>query len=318
MFKLSVILPTYNPNLDYLRQTLEALKHQSLPSEQWELVLVDNHSTTDFRQEIDLSWHPAAIIVSEWQQGLTFARLKGFASAQAALIVLVDDDNILESHYLERVIQIFAEHPDLGAIGGRSIPSFDGSPTPWSAEFYGNLALRDLGEKPIIEQWESKYPHAAPIGAGMALRAGALARYISVSKEKEHAVPDRVGDALSSGGDNDIILEVLQAGWKVGYFPALSLRHIIPARRTQKEYLGRLCHDTNKSWIMVLEHHHINPWHMFPAWTAPFRKLRAWFSYKAWRSEVHYIKWRGACGLFEGLIRSNKSPHNGGSGITHL
>ena len=39
---ISVIIPSHNPNKLRLERTLHALKQQTLPIDQWELVLVDN------------------------------------------------------------------------------------------------------------------------------------------------------------------------------------------------------------------------------------------------------------------------------------
>ena len=44
--ELSVIICTHNPRLDYLGRVLDALREQTLGKEQWELVVVDNASTS--------------------------------------------------------------------------------------------------------------------------------------------------------------------------------------------------------------------------------------------------------------------------------
>ena len=41
---LSVVICTHNQRKDYLQRTLEALKAQTLPPAQWELLLIDNAS----------------------------------------------------------------------------------------------------------------------------------------------------------------------------------------------------------------------------------------------------------------------------------
>jgi GT2 family glycosyltransferase len=46
---LSVVIPTHNPRQDYLRRVLEALRGQTLPREQWELLVVDNGSRVPLR-----------------------------------------------------------------------------------------------------------------------------------------------------------------------------------------------------------------------------------------------------------------------------
>jgi len=303
---LSVIIPTYNPDLQRLAQTLTALKHQLLSYQSWELLIIDNNSTTGFTDSIDISWHPKCRIIVEPRQGLTYARLKGFAAAKGDVIVMVDDDNILQNDYLNNVITIFEKNQKLGAAGGKSEPLFSAEQPVWLNQFYGNLALRDLGDEMVINQWENKYPAYAPIGAGMAIRKSALKTYIHKISTQVVSVTDRTGTSLSSGGDNDIIIEILKAGWLTGYFPALRLYHIIPAERTKTGYLARLANNTNKSWVELLESHHINPWNKIARWTVPLRKAKAWFTYKAWQSDPNYIRWKGTCGLFDGLAIKTK------------
>ncbi|AYL97255.1 glycosyltransferase [Mucilaginibacter celer] len=299
--RVSVIISTYNPDEKRLAQTLDGLKNQSLAKHEWDLIIIDNNSTNNFHTQLDLSWHPFAQIITETRQGLTYARLRGFNEAVTGIIVMVDDDNVLHTDYLEQVVSIFDQHHQLAAIGGKSLPLFETEPPAWLPEFHHNLALRDPGNDVIIEGWDNKYPDAAPIGAGMGIRYKALKPYIDKIASGKSTIGDRTGSSLSSGGDNDIVLEILKSGWQVGYFPQLQLKHIIPANRMEVAYLARLAHNTNKSWVQLLHHHGINPWQQIkPAGVMP-RKIKAWFSYKAWQSKAAYIKWQGACGMFEGL-----------------
>ena len=298
---LSVIIPTYNPNLQRLSLVLEALKKQTIAVDKWELIIIDNNSTNSTLQHISLSWKVNAKIIQENKQGLTYARLKGFSEAKGEFFILVDDDNLLDEAFLQNVWLIFTNHTDLGALGGKSLPKFESEEQLWLKNFYHSLALRDFGDQPIIETWQNKYPVHAPIGAGMALRKIALNSYINKITIGKSVITDRNGTSLSSGGDNDIILEVIKSGWTTGYFPELVLKHIIPAERLEVSYLARLAKALNKSWVIILANHGINPWPDIPKWTVPLRKLKGWIVYRAWKSEPNYINWKGACGTFEGL-----------------
>ena len=60
---------------------------------------------------------------------------------------------------------------------------------------------------------------------------------------------DRRGNELTSGGDNDIVFCVMQAGWEVAYVPQLSLTHLIPAGRLEAGYLARLNRGIQKSCV---------------------------------------------------------------------
>lgn len=304
---ISIIISTYNPNIQRLRQTIKGLKEQTFPLSNWELIIVDNNSSVKFANQIDLSWHNNSKIIVEDIQGLTYARVRGFQEAKGALIIMVDDDNILENTYLQEVSNVFDRNPALGAFGGKAIPIFEIEPPKWIEYFYGNLALRDLGDNRIIDQWQNCLPSSAPLGAGMAIRKKALNSYIQKINTNNHIISDRKGNSLSSGGDNDIVLEILKSGWQTAYIPTLLLYHLIPKERISWKYLSRLSNDSSKSWIQLLDSHNINPWEKIDSWTVPLRKIKAWFVYKAWLNKVNHIRWRGACGLYEGLAMNKIS-----------
>lgn len=306
--QISVVLPTHNPHRGRLARTLAGLRAQTLPAAQWETVLIDNASTPALEADELAGFAPANLhLVREPQLGLTAARRRGFAESRGEFVVMVDDDNVLAPDYLDQVHALFAAHPKIGALGGKSVGEFE-TPRPawWQPEFDGLIACRDLG--PAVQVCASlfnahtgrnAYPACAPIGAGMALRRAALSAWLT--DPTTSALPDRKGADLSSSGDNDIVLSVLGAGWGVGYFPTLSLTHLIPTGRVQRDYLARLNRGIARSWVQVLHKHAANPWPPIAPWTVPLRKLKAWFAYRAWSGPAASIRWQGACGHFEGL-----------------
>ena len=305
--RLSVVIPTHNPHAGRLRRTLAALRAQTLASATWETLLVDNASRPVVAMDEFAADAPANLrIVRESQLGLTAARRRGFTETRGDCIVIADDDNALAANYLAEVLQLFAEHPQIGALGGKSRPEFETTPPAWVREFDGLIACRDLGEIALISHglWNKRlrrneYPGCAPIGAGMALRREALQSWLADSTSEQ--LSDRRGSELTSGGDNDIILSLMQSGWKVGYFPSLSLTHHIPSSRITRDYLARLNCGIACSWIKVLSKHSACPWAPIPAWTVPLRQAKAWFSYRAWSGPAAYVRWQGACGHLEGL-----------------
>jgi glycosyltransferase involved in cell wall biosynthesis len=310
MLELSVVIPTHNPDAQRLRRTFAGLKAQTLDSEKWEIVLIDNASTDPILPEAFGNDAPVGLrLVDEPQLGLSAARRRGFVEARAPLLVLVDDDNVLAPDYLEHVVRIFSGHPGVGAIGGKSLPDFERAPPAELREFLPLLALRELGCEPIVSRGlrpsgfrSNEYPvGSAPIGAGMAIRSEAARQWLST--EKGDSISDRRGGELSSGGDNDIVLSIMEHGWEVAYFPELVLTHIIPAGRLDEHYLARLNRGIQRSWMQVLTKHQANPWPSIAPWTVPLRKLKAWVTYRAWSSPAAHIRWQGACGHFEGRAR---------------
>jgi glycosyltransferase involved in cell wall biosynthesis len=306
---ISVVIPTHNPNLIRFQRTLEGLRSQSLSCTHWRLIIVNNASThTEAFSECDWSWHPNAQVVYEETPGLTRARIAGIRAVQGDYLVFVDDDNVLDRNYLNHTLEIFQAYPELGVIGGKSLPEFEVEPESWVKDFWTCLALRDLGENIQTYNYKSdqsggkQHPNFAPIGAGMAIRRSLAEYYVNcILSDPLRLALDRTGKSLQSGGDCDINLTVLEAGWAVGYFPQLQLTHLIAANRLTKAYLSRLNYASSRSWIQVLDTHNLRPWSKIPAWSVLPRKIKAFLVYKAWSTPANYIQWRGACGMFEGL-----------------
>lgn len=308
MHRVAVIVPTCSPHPERFDRTLAGLLAQTLPAAEWEAVVVDNTPHLPIDPATVTRLAPHFRVVREPQLGLTFARRAGLQATSAPFVVFVDDDNVIAPEYLAHVVRLFATHDRIGALGGKSVPEFEQPPAPWQAEFFPMLALRDLGAAP---QWSNGlrpagsernvYPSAAPIGAGMALRRTAVEAWLSEAAAS--SLPDRRGDELTSGGDNDIVFSVLESGWQVGYFPELELTHIIPARRLDSAYLARLNRGIQQSWMRVLTKHDANPWPPIASWTLPLRRAKAWFKHRAWAGPAERIRWQGACGHFEGRVR---------------
>jgi GT2 family glycosyltransferase len=303
---LTVIVPAHNPDLGRLRETLLGLRVQTLPADRWEALLVDNASA----HFPDAAWlggcaPPNATVLHESTLGLSAARRRAFRAAAGEFAVLVDDDNVLAPDYLEQALKVFAAHPRVGLAGGRSEPRFETEPPAWSREFFPLLALRDLGGEKISAGLRpagasrNRYPDFAPIGAGMALRRAAWTAWLDAPAS---GLTDRRGGELSSGGDNDLVLRAMAAGWEVGYFPQLALTHLIPSSRLEPAYLARLNRGIQKSWMQVLARHEANPWPPLTGLGASLRRIKAWFTHRPWSSPAARVRWSGACGHFDGRI----------------
>ncbi len=307
---ITVVVCTHNPDPGRLRRTLAGLHAQTLPVACWETVLVDNGSSPPLAAGDEIDPVPRNLrVIREPALGLSHARRCGFTAAQGACAVLVDDDNVLAPDYLAQVLALFSDHPRVGALGGKSLPEWAGAAPDWTREFFPLLALRDLGPQPLISRGlrpdgatRNSYPAFAPIGAGMALRRAAWNAWLERTPNSGPALCDRRGGELTSGGDNDLVLCAMRAGWEVGYFPALSLTHLIPASRLEAEYLSRLNRGIQQSWMQVLAQHDACPWPPLSRSSARLRQFKAWFTHRTWMSPAARIRWQGACGHFEGRI----------------
>lgn len=237
--RASVIVCTHNPRPDYLGRTLEALLAQTLPRDQWELLVIDNASREPLSEHLDLSWHSTSRVVREDSLGLTPARLRSIREAKGELLVFVDDDNVLAPDYLEVAERVANEKPFLGAWSGQSIPEFEKTPPEWTRRYWGNLALREFTD----DQW-SNLPRLAqtmPLGTGLCVRMNVARQYVLLNETGRRSFQlDRTGGSLLSGGDNDLAACACDIGLGVGIITALRLRHLIPPERLTEDYLAKL------------------------------------------------------------------------------
>jgi glycosyltransferase involved in cell wall biosynthesis len=307
--RVSVVICSHNPRPDHLERVLTALATQTLPRQDWELLLIDNASSAALADLYDLSWHDSARHVREDELGVAHARMRGMSEAKADLLVFFDDDNVPDSHYLNNAVQALDADPALGAAGGKLIPSYETAPPPWFASLGISLACCDYGEQPIEMTWpqvdakKRAYPAQAPVTAGLVIRRAAWTAYLEdVRPDPVRIALGRRGQELTSGEDNDIVMCLLGRGWKLAYLPQLRLDHLIPAHRLSPEYLERYAYSSSKTWVQVLDIHGICPWRAIPDWTAPLRKARAYMRFRAWQAVENRIRWRGACGLIDGQV----------------
>lgn len=239
MPEVSVIICAHNPHPDYLRRVLDALKAQTLPKEQWELLLVDNASNEPLASTCNLDWHPMARHIREDELGLTPARLRGIRESTGELLVFVDDDNVLRCDFLAITLQIARDFPFLGAWGGNVEGDFEQQVPEWLKPHLHALAVREVDR----DYWSNYYAdnRSMPFGAGLCARklvATAYARALANRPASRNL--GRKGASLVSGEDIDLALTAYDAGFGTGLFRKLRTTHIIPKGRMTLDYLCRL------------------------------------------------------------------------------
>jgi len=213
--------------------------------------------------------------VREEQLGLTPARLRGIKEADSAVLVFVDDDNVLDSDYLEVVMRLSADWPILGAWGGQIRPEFEVPPPDWTRSYWNLLAIRELSEdrwSNLVDQNET-----TPCGAGLCVRHEVADHYSRiVAGDRRRLDLDRKGGALSSCGDTDLAFVACDMGFGTGLFVALRMTHLIPATRLEEAYLLRLVREIASSGSLLKAIRGNKP-------IEPGRSHRAFQKYVRWR-----------------------------------
>jgi glycosyltransferase involved in cell wall biosynthesis len=234
-----VVIPTHNPRRAALDRVLAALQSQTVPATNWALLIVDNASREDLNSSrLAIDWHPQARVVREERLGLTPARARGFSEAQGDIVVLVDDDNVLDHDYLERVIEIAGAHPFLGTWSGRITLEFEDPSHAPPSQFHSYLTCRECE----TDSWSNDRNHhsSTPWGAGMCVRREVFTQYLhQLNSKPERTKLDLQGQQLVYGGDTDIAYTGCELGLGKGVFTRLHMRHLIPVQRCKAEYLVR-------------------------------------------------------------------------------
>ncbi len=246
----TVVICTFNPRLKVLGRVLDALRSQTEPLENWELLVIDNNSDEPVTECLDVSWHPHGRILREERPGKTFALRLAQREAKSSLIVIVDDDNLLAATYLAEAVRIASDYPFLGAWGGASIGEFETPPPEWLLPHLSFIAVKACSE--LVWSNEPFHDASNPIGAGMCIRKAVAERYAEMlDRDPVRQILGRRGQQLSGGEDTDMAITAIDMGLGVGRFPQLVLTHVIPAGRMSEPYILKLAEESQISSYLL-------------------------------------------------------------------
>jgi glycosyltransferase involved in cell wall biosynthesis len=94
--KLSVIICLYNTDTEYFNECLRSVTESTLPASSYEIVVVDDGSTTDYS---DVLKNYKVIYKKTENRGIFLARLEGIAMSSGEYIVFVDSDDSVSCNY---------------------------------------------------------------------------------------------------------------------------------------------------------------------------------------------------------------------------
>lgn len=210
------------------------------PGIQWEVVVVDNASTDDTVQAASSIWEkvgePAPMrIISEPRLGVGYARYRGIEEAKYEFISFIDDDNWVDSDYVQIGFDVMRRHPDVGACGSLNEAVSDADLPWWFESFHRSYAVGP----------QSETPGDITSNDGVLWSAGMLLRKSAIQELMDHGfhpmvVGARGGKILMRSEDYEMCLALRLRGWKLWYEPKLKLKHYLPAERLDWTYLRRL------------------------------------------------------------------------------
>ena len=135
-YAISAVVPTHNRSA-YLRKCLRALEKQTLPPQQYEVIVVDNDSIDDTPSVVKSFCERNSIFryVHEAKPGVAIARNTGVRVSSFDFVAQTDDDAEPDPTWLERILARFREHPnDVGIVGGEVLPIWEAERPAWLSD----------------------------------------------------------------------------------------------------------------------------------------------------------------------------------------
>lgn len=248
--RISAIIITHN-RVEYLIKAIQSLLHQSLPKDQYEIIVVDNCSTDHTRETVEkLSANNKVRYVFEPELGSSKSRNTGLQHARGTYVAFLDDDVITCPDWLEKILHVFETvQPRPGCVGGRVVPIWESERPEWlSDSLLLSLALIDWSESPhVIDDLKKEHLVSASIAfpTGLLKETGGFNTKLG-----------RFGKDLLSNEDTFLQREIMRRGYSCYYDPEIVVRHhIFESRLSQSFFMRRYYWQGISDSVMQLMEH---------------------------------------------------------------
>jgi glycosyltransferase involved in cell wall biosynthesis len=199
---VSVVIPAYNAR-PYIAATIESVLAQSFQS--FEVVVVDDGSTDGTGAVVREYRHPAVSVLCQANAGTAAARNRALSVARGKFIALLDSDDLWERDYLQTMVQVLEQHPDV------------------SIAFCDSLLFGET--KFAGRTYQELYPPNPPITFA---RVAGLVSHVCLDAVLRREVFDRIGgfdEQLRAVEDFDLWLRALHAGCRLEPVPRVLVRY---------------------------------------------------------------------------------------------
>lgn len=231
---ISAVVPTFNRYAN-LGRCLGTLRGQTLPREQYEIIVVDNtpdrtesdRQAAGYADVLNLRW------IHESRPGLSNARNIAMWQARAPLIAFIDDDALAAPDWLAALVEAFERFGEaVHVVGGTVRPLWTGERPAWLADgLLGYLALIERGAEPRVlgpGEWVA--------GTNVAYRTERLRAAGGFTPLLGRAGS---GSVLLSNEETELEERIRAAGGEVGWAPGAVVEHCIDATRLDRRWFRR-------------------------------------------------------------------------------
>ncbi len=216
----SVIIPTHN-RPDRIQMCLSYLLKQDYPS--FEIVVVDNAPSDNATEAVIAEKYadkPQVRYMRENRPGSAYARNTGMLAAKGKFLAFVDDDVVIDIHWLTELMMAFSVGDDVVCTTGLILPLELETEAQFWLEEYGGFGKGFMQQ--VYDKKENRpanrplYPYTAGSfgsGASMAFRADYLRSVRGFDGVLEH------------GADIEAFFQVIIRDYKLVYVPSAIVYH---------------------------------------------------------------------------------------------
>lgn len=229
---ISVIIPTYN-GCDMLRKSLPTWMEQTLPQDEYEVIVVDNRSTDDTRSMVQqlIADKPNFHYLYEPTPGATAARHAGAHKAKGEYLVFADNDGLFNPECLAAILDVYQQDPKCAAVTCKIDIQWDGEEPDWIAPYKYLLGQLDYGDAVNYS------PRYYLNGGLMSVRKDVFERLGGFN-------PDLIGPYLIGDGDLGFVNKLHAANAVIGWTPKAQMNHMqLVAKHGSKRGIALHCYN---------------------------------------------------------------------------
>lgn len=239
--KTSIIIATAGRPVA-VKAAIQSLLDLSLDRRETEILVIDNNSQEDFAKDLFgycISLGEQVRYIRETNPGLSAARHRSIRESRGGILTFIENDVEVSDKWFD-AIQAGFEDPEVGMVGGPSIPKFTGTvpawlwdyftPTPYGGWMCGWLSLLDIGKD--VKNINLNYIW----GLNFSIRKNVILRCGGFH-------PDLVPPELQrwqGDGETGLTKKVVAAGYRADYIQNALVHHLCsPDRLTPQSFAKR-------------------------------------------------------------------------------
>lgn len=237
MIKLSVIVPTRN-RADLLGETLSSISLQTINSDLFEVLVVDNGSSDRTQSVIKAHQPNIANLINIYapEPGLHTGRHQGMKAANGDILVFADDDIDALPTWLASIDEAF-QVANIAMVGGNNFPMFLDTPPTWLTTMWNRPTLRGYKAIPALSviEFTNAPKEISPYqiwGCNFAIRKDVLLKAGGFH-------PDGMPKELirfRGDGETHVSRYVAESGLKCVFHPGASVYHKVTPERMTHAY----------------------------------------------------------------------------------